>query len=245
MSDFTELEAELKKLRPRGASPRLAARIEHALAEVSGRTATAGVLPKRRSFRVNWFGLAGSRGRNFGAGPGRLSINLARGKVCRNDPGAFSPPSATMSSCRQVGLRLSTIPPTKGCIFPKAPTNRSVACVHRSGETLSGAIRDERRYAFLSGLSPSFLFPASNQDEPLDFSTRPVLGRGKRTRAQTDSNQTMKTKTIAAIAAFSLLPVIGFAHRHLRRRTRQTHLSPRFHPILRRTVIVIKGRRCR
>jgi hypothetical protein len=57
MSDFSELEAELKKLRPRGASPRLAARIEHALAEVSGRTATAGVLPKRRSFRVNWFGL--------------------------------------------------------------------------------------------------------------------------------------------------------------------------------------------
>src|SRR5436190_18483681 len=57
MSDFSELEAELKKLRPRGASPRLAARIEHALAEVSGRTATAGVLPKRQSFRVNWFGL--------------------------------------------------------------------------------------------------------------------------------------------------------------------------------------------
>ena len=57
MSDFTELEAELKKLRPRDASPELAARVEHALGEVSGRTATAGVLPKRRNFRVNWFGL--------------------------------------------------------------------------------------------------------------------------------------------------------------------------------------------
>jgi hypothetical protein len=64
MSDFTELEAELKKLRPRAASPELASRIERALAkepsalaEVSGRTATAGVLPKRRNFRVNWFGL--------------------------------------------------------------------------------------------------------------------------------------------------------------------------------------------
>jgi hypothetical protein len=57
MSDFSELEAELKKLRPRAASPRLTARIERALAEVSGRTATAGVLPKERSFRVNWFGL--------------------------------------------------------------------------------------------------------------------------------------------------------------------------------------------
>jgi hypothetical protein len=64
MNDFSELEAELKKLRPRGASPELTARIERALAEtpstlaeVSGRTATAGVSSKRRSFRVNWFGL--------------------------------------------------------------------------------------------------------------------------------------------------------------------------------------------
>jgi hypothetical protein len=58
MNDFTDLEAELKKLRPRGASPELAARIERGLAEeVSGRTATAGVLPRRRNFRVNWFGL--------------------------------------------------------------------------------------------------------------------------------------------------------------------------------------------
>ena len=59
MSDFTELEAELKKLRPRGASPDLATRVEQALAtEVSGRTATAGVLLKKpRDFRVNWLGL--------------------------------------------------------------------------------------------------------------------------------------------------------------------------------------------
>ena len=57
MSDFSELEAELKKLRPRQASPELAARVENAMTEVSGRTATAGVLPKRRNFRVNWLGL--------------------------------------------------------------------------------------------------------------------------------------------------------------------------------------------
>ncbi|MEY2558021.1 MAG: hypothetical protein QOE34_1446 [Verrucomicrobiota bacterium] len=57
MNDFSELEAELKKLRPRGASPELAPRIERAMAEVSGRTATAGVLPKRKSFRFNWFAL--------------------------------------------------------------------------------------------------------------------------------------------------------------------------------------------
>jgi hypothetical protein len=64
MSDFTELEAELKKLRPRAASPELSSRLERAFAEapdaraeVSGRTATAGVLPRKRSFRVNWFGV--------------------------------------------------------------------------------------------------------------------------------------------------------------------------------------------
>jgi hypothetical protein len=60
MNDFSELEAELKKLRPRPASPDLAARIEIGLAEeVAGRgTATAGVLPKQeRRFRLNWFAL--------------------------------------------------------------------------------------------------------------------------------------------------------------------------------------------
>jgi hypothetical protein len=57
MNDFSELEAELKKLRPHAASPELAARIENAMAEVSGRTATAGVLPRKRTFRVNWLGL--------------------------------------------------------------------------------------------------------------------------------------------------------------------------------------------
>jgi hypothetical protein len=58
MNDFSELEAELKKLRPRPVSPDLAARIEVCLAEVSARgTATAGVLPKRRSFLPNWIAL--------------------------------------------------------------------------------------------------------------------------------------------------------------------------------------------
>ena len=58
MNDFTELENELKKLRPQTPSPDLAARIEQGLMEVAGRgTATAGVLPKRRSFKLNWLGL--------------------------------------------------------------------------------------------------------------------------------------------------------------------------------------------
>lgn len=59
MNDFSELEAELKKLRPRSVSPDLNARIEVSLAEEAmGRgTATAGVLPKQSRFRLNWFAL--------------------------------------------------------------------------------------------------------------------------------------------------------------------------------------------
>jgi hypothetical protein len=59
MNDFSELEAELKKLRPRPVSEDLSARIEVGLAqEVAGRgVATAGVLPKQRRFRPNWFAL--------------------------------------------------------------------------------------------------------------------------------------------------------------------------------------------
>jgi hypothetical protein len=60
MNDFSELEGELKKLRPRPVSPDLSARIEVGLAEkeAAGRgTATAGVLPKQNKFRLNWFAL--------------------------------------------------------------------------------------------------------------------------------------------------------------------------------------------
>jgi len=60
MNDFSELEAELKKLRARSVSPGLRARLEVSLAEseATGRgTATAGVLPKERRFRPNWFAL--------------------------------------------------------------------------------------------------------------------------------------------------------------------------------------------
>ena len=76
MNDFSELEAELKKLRPRPVSPDLTARVEVGLAEVAGRgTATAGVLPKRRSFRPNWFALG------FGLAAAAIFLLLARVNV--------------------------------------------------------------------------------------------------------------------------------------------------------------------
>jgi hypothetical protein len=57
MNDFSELENELKKLRPRATSPDLATRIGRALAEVPSATPTAGVLPRPGKFRMNWIGL--------------------------------------------------------------------------------------------------------------------------------------------------------------------------------------------
>jgi len=78
MNDFSELEAELKKLRPRPASPDLTARIEVGLAEVAARgTATAGVLPKRRSLRPNWIALG------LGLAAAAIFLLLARVNVDR------------------------------------------------------------------------------------------------------------------------------------------------------------------
>jgi hypothetical protein len=79
MNDFSELEAELKKLRPRGVSPELNARIEISLAaEAAGRgVATAGVLPKQRRFRLNWFALG------LGLAAATIFLLLARVNVDR------------------------------------------------------------------------------------------------------------------------------------------------------------------
>ncbi|CAN5616887.1 hypothetical protein BH18VER1_BH18VER1_15140 [soil metagenome] len=55
MNDFSNIESELKQLRPRATSPELTARIERALAEQPGATRTAGVLPRKTKFR--WFAL--------------------------------------------------------------------------------------------------------------------------------------------------------------------------------------------
>ena len=107
MNDFSELEAELKRLRPRGASPELATRIEQALVEVSGRIATAGVLPKRRNFRVNWFGLG------LGLAAAAALLILARvnvdqpGKrqsVVAMTPAPFSPPIQANDAFVPAGL---------------------------------------------------------------------------------------------------------------------------------------------
>jgi len=114
MNDFSELEADLKKLRPSAASPELVSRIECAfadepssLAEVSGRTATAGVLPKKRGARVNWLGL----GLGLAAAAALLilaRINVdqpaRRQSVVAMTPAPFAPPIPVNDSFVPAGL---------------------------------------------------------------------------------------------------------------------------------------------
>jgi hypothetical protein len=56
MNDFSELEAELKKLRPAQPSQELVARIENALQQSATQTPAAGVM-KRRKIQWNWLPL--------------------------------------------------------------------------------------------------------------------------------------------------------------------------------------------
>ncbi len=56
-NDFSELEDQLRKLRPAQPSPELATRIERGLAEPEVSTSTAGVLPRERRFHFNWLQL--------------------------------------------------------------------------------------------------------------------------------------------------------------------------------------------
>lgn len=76
MNDFSELEAELKQLRPAATSPDLANRIERALDEAPAETRTAGILP-RPKVRVNWFGLG------VGVAAAAAFLMLARANVDR------------------------------------------------------------------------------------------------------------------------------------------------------------------
>ena len=56
MNDFSELENQLRKLRPVQPSGDLVTRIERALVEARS-TSTAGVLPRERHFNFNWLSL--------------------------------------------------------------------------------------------------------------------------------------------------------------------------------------------
>ncbi len=57
MNDFSELEKQLRKLRPSQPSPDLFTRVERALAEREASVPAAGVLPQEHRLHFNWLSL--------------------------------------------------------------------------------------------------------------------------------------------------------------------------------------------
>lgn len=88
MNDFSDLEAELKQLRPRAASPELASRIEAALAQETNATPTAGVSPRKSKFQLNWLA--------FGVGTAVAAALLLLARVSMERPGG--PQQATVAA---------------------------------------------------------------------------------------------------------------------------------------------------
>ena len=101
MDDFSELEAELKELRPAPASTDLVKRVEASFAATPAGTPAAGVLP-RRKLRVNWFALG------LGTVAAAVFLLLARVGVDRPEEQRQSfasvPPAPSTESNRASGL---------------------------------------------------------------------------------------------------------------------------------------------
>jgi hypothetical protein len=57
MNDFSELESELRKLRPAPPSPELFSRVERALVDVAEKNKSADNVVRPDRFRVNWVSL--------------------------------------------------------------------------------------------------------------------------------------------------------------------------------------------
>lgn len=105
MSDFTELEAELKKLRPCEISSRLNAQVERALAAAPKSVPGGGVLPKRRNHRVSWFGLS------VGLAAAAAFLILARVNVERT-------PGKQQSVAAATPVPSSVVPPKMDSFVP-------------------------------------------------------------------------------------------------------------------------------
>jgi len=95
MSDFSELEGELKKLRPARASAELTSRIERALAD-AGESTDNLIRPQSRpsvsEFRVNWLGLG------LGLAAAATFLVLARVDLRPGDKTKAQPAGNTLAS---------------------------------------------------------------------------------------------------------------------------------------------------
>jgi hypothetical protein len=89
MNDFSELENELKKLRPAPASPDLFLRIERALADVTKENESADNVVRPERFRVNWVSL--------GLGLAAAAVLLIVARIEINRPARQIPPVASLT----------------------------------------------------------------------------------------------------------------------------------------------------
>lgn len=100
MNDFSELEDELKKLRPVQPSQDLAARIESAMAEAEGSTPTAAILPRPRRWQLNWLSL--------GAGLAAAAVFLIFARIGGDHPSKQSPKVAQNTPVPQTGSTINS-----------------------------------------------------------------------------------------------------------------------------------------
>ncbi|HWX16479.1 MAG TPA: hypothetical protein VNY07_07825 [Chthoniobacterales bacterium] len=89
MNDFSELENELKKLRPAPPSPELFLRVERALADVTKENESADNVVRPERFRVNWVSL--------GLGLAAAAVLLIVARIEINRPAKQVPPVASLT----------------------------------------------------------------------------------------------------------------------------------------------------
>ncbi len=144
MNDFSELEAELKKLRPVAVSNELTARIERALSEQPVASApTSAVISRRKPFQINW--------RILGLGLATAAALLVLAKVGENRPVQkqervatslpATPPqrNATASAGRFIPTGMTQVvynTRNEGLVFTKGSENPVRRMRYRTRETL-------------------------------------------------------------------------------------------------------------
>jgi hypothetical protein len=133
MNDFSELEDQLKKLRPVEPSPDLITRIERLLAETPSSVPAAGISVRRRQFNWNWLSLG------LGLAAATAVLILARVNVEK-------PPN----SSQRVANRTSTFSPKPDGASPREFVAADITRVvyHTSDDGLrfpSGSTKPMRR----------------------------------------------------------------------------------------------------
>ena len=137
MNDFSDIESELKKLRPVPMAANLVARIEKALLEGSS-LPTAAVLAQKRSTRTNWISLG------LGLGLAAAAGFLMLARVNDNEPAKTQPKVAVVKPAPNE--RPSTINPGR-----MVPSGLTEVVYHTRDEGLhyrDGATEPVRRMRY-------------------------------------------------------------------------------------------------